>query len=79
MLPDYSDDSDEELGAYIYSTSRTAKLSREEAAARNRNNELNTTKNNDNNITRPKRKSPYEVDDKLASSSEPEQRTKKKK
>ena len=40
-MPDYSDDSDEELGAYIYRTSRTAKLLREKAAAA-RNNELAT-------------------------------------
>ena len=46
-----SEDSDEELGAYIYSFSRTAQLLREEAAARN--NEMTTN----NNITRPKRKS----------------------
>ena len=45
-MVDYSDDSDEELGAYIYSTSRIAL--REEAAARN--NELSL--NNDNDITR---------------------------
>ena len=59
-MPDYSDDSDEEIGAYIYSTSRTAKLLREEAAARN--NELPT--NNDNNIyaKRSKRKSPHEFE-----------------
>ena len=47
-MPDYSDDSDEELGAYIYSISRTAQLLREEAAAA-RNNEL--PPNNDDNIT----------------------------
>ena len=68
-----TDDSDEELGAYIYSTSRTAQLLREEAAARN--NELSL--NNDNDITRPKRKSPHEVEN-VSLSSEPKQRTKKK-
>ena len=55
---DYSeDDSDEELGAYIYSISRTAKLLREGAAARN--DELST--NNNDTISRSKRKSPPEV------------------
>ena len=42
-------DSDEELGAYIYRTSRTAQLLREGAEAT----EL-TTNNDNNNITRPK-------------------------
>jgi hypothetical protein len=52
------DDSDEELGAYIYSIIRAAQLLREEAAARN--NEIPTDNNNDNNITRPTtRKSPH--------------------
>ena len=57
------DDSDEELGAYIYRTSRTAKLLREKETARN--NELTT--NNDANITRPKRKSPHEVENNMYS------------
>ena len=61
-MPNYSDDSDEELGAYIYRTSRTAQLLREEAAAA-RNNELSP--NNYNNITRPKRKSPHEVENNI--------------
>ena len=62
-MPDYSDDSDEELGAYIYRTSHTAQLLREKTAARN--NELTT--NNDANITRPKRKSPREVENNMYS------------
>ena len=76
-MPDYSDDSDEELGAYIYSISRTAQLLREEAAAA-RNNELTTNNdNNDDNITMPKRKSPHEVEN-TSVSSEPKERMKKK-
>ena len=65
-MPDYSDDSDEELGAYIYRTSRTAQLLREEAAARN----IELTTKNDNNITipRPKRKCPREVENLSVSS-----------
>ena len=60
MSADYSDDSDEELGAYIYSISRTAQLLREEAA---RNNQSTTNNdNNDDNITMPKRKSPHKVE-----------------
>ena len=42
-MPEYSDDSDEELGAYIYRTSRTAQLLREAAASTKL-----TTKNNNN-------------------------------
>ena len=73
-MPDYSDeDSDKELGDYIYSISRTAQLFREEAAARN--NELSP---NNNNVTRPKRKSPHEVGNNTSVSSEPKERTKKK-
>ena len=78
-MVDSSDDSDEELGAYIYSISHTAQLFREEAAAaaaRTRNNELST--NNDTNITRTKRKSPHEVENNTSVLSEPKQRTKKK-
>ena len=75
-MPDHNssdDDSDEELGAYIYSISRTAKLLREEEAATTvRNNELElslSTNNNDDNddndsnnikVTTPK-KSPHKV------------------
>ena len=58
------DDSDEELGAYIYSTSRTAKLFREEAAATN--NISSTNHNKSNNIcatSRSKRNEPPEGDD----------------
>ena len=69
-MPDYSDDSDEELGAYIYSTSHTAQLFREEAAAMN--NELTMSNN-----TRSKRKVPPEVGN-ISVSSEPKQRAKKK-
>jgi hypothetical protein len=65
---DDDDDSDEEMGAYIYSISRTAQL-REEAAVRNNE----TLTNNDDNITRPKRKSPHNQ-----LSSEPKKRTKTK-
>jgi len=72
-MTDYSDDSDEELGAYIYSISRTAQLLREEAAARNNG----MTTNNDNDITRSKRKSPHEVES-TSVSSEPKERMKKK-
>ena len=68
-MPEYSDDSDEELGAYIYSTSRTAKLLREQAAAR-KNNGLTTD-------TRTKRKIPHEVEN-ISVSSEPTQRSKKR-
>ena len=71
---EYSTDSDEKIGAYIYRTSRTAQLLREEAAARN-----NETANNDNNITRPKRKShPNEVENALVSSEPKECSVKKK-
>ena len=75
-MVDSSDDSDEELGAYIYSISHTAQLFREEAAAaaRTRNNELSTNYD----ITRPKRKSPHEVENNTSVLSEPKQRTKKK-
>ena len=59
-----SEDSDEELGAYIYMTSRTAQLLREEEAAAARNNELTT------NDTRSKRKSPSEVENNISVSSE---------
>ena len=51
-----SDDSDEELGAYIYSISRTAQL-REEAARNNRSSPNNNTK-----IARPKTKNPHEIE-----------------
>ena len=70
-MPDYSDDSDEELGAYIYRTSHTAKLLREKAAAA-RNNELAT------NNTRSKRKSPHEVEENTSVLSEPKHRVKRK-
>ena len=62
-MVDYSDDSDEELGAYIYSISRTAQLLREEAAARK--NDLKTNNNDNDNITMHKRNSPHEVGIKL--------------
>ena len=75
-MPDYSDDSDEELGAYIYSISRTAQLFREEEAAA-RNNEL--PPNNDDNITMHKRKSPHEVENNTSVSSEPKRIKKKRK
>ena len=68
-MPDYSD-SDEELGAYIYRTSHTAKLLREKATARN--NEFATKTN-----TKSKRKIPPEVEN-ISVSSEPKQRAKKK-
>ena len=74
-MPDYSDDSDEELGAYIFSTSRTAQLLREEAAARNNELTMNNDNDNNNNITRSKRKSPHEVKN-TSVSPEPKQRTK---
>ena len=50
-MPNYSDDSDsdEELGNYIYSISRTAQLLREEEAARNNELELSLSTNNNNN------------------------------
>ena len=75
-MPDYSDDSDEELGAYIYSISRTAQLFREEEAAA-RNNEL--PPNNDDNITMHKRKSPHDEVENTSVSSEPKERSTKKK
>ena len=75
-MVDYSNDSDsdEELGNYIYSISRTAQLFREEAAARN--NEI-TTNNDEDNITRHKGKSSHKVENTLVSS-EPEECMKKK-
>ena len=77
-MPDYSGDSEDELGAYIYSTSHTAKLFREKAAARN-NEKLSTNNDNDSNIRarRSKRKSPHEVGNALIPS-EPKECTKKK-
>ena len=58
----------------IYSTSHTAQLLREAAAAA-RKNELTT--NNHDNITRHKRKSPHKVENNTVSL-EPKLRTKKK-
>ena len=61
-----SDDSDEELGAYIYSISRTAQLLREEAeaaaaAAAVRKNELSPNDDNTNiRVRRSKRKRPHD-------------------
>ena len=74
-MVDY-DDSDEELGAYIYRTSHTAQLLREAAA---RNDEMTTNNNTDTNIhaRRWKRKKPPEVQDNISVSSEPKERTKK--
>ena len=62
-MVDYSvdDDSDEELGAYIYRTSRTAKLFREEVS-RDNDNETSTNnyKSNDIRTRKSKRKKPPE-------------------
>ena len=79
-MPDYSDDSDEEIGAYIYSTSHTAQLFREEAAAA-RNNELSPNNDDNINITMHKRKSPHEheVENNTSVSSEPKRIKKKRK
>ena len=65
------DSDDEELGAYIYRTSRTAQLLGEEEAARN-NNELSTKNNNkSNNILlggrKSKRKKPPDEGDNVVS------------
>jgi len=60
-------DSDEELGAYIYRTSRTAKLLREEAARNNDKKPPNDKKSNNIRTRRQKRKKPPEEDDNIVS------------
>ena len=77
-MANYSDDSDEELGAYIYRTSHTAQLLKEEAAARSNGLATNHNKSNNITITRSKRKNPHEVEN-VSVSSEPKERAKKKK
>ena len=79
-MPDYSDDSDEELGAYIYSISHTARLLREEEAAAVRKNELSPNDDNTNiRVRRSKRKRPHDEVENTSVSSEPKERSTKKK
>ena len=80
-MPNYSDDSDsdEELGTYIYSISRTAQLLREEEEEDNEKMSSNNDNEYDIRARRSKRKSPHEIENNIPVSSEPKERSTKKK